>query len=213
MRTLEELIDSVEPALPLVHQWLSQAAQKFEVLEPSESRGDVLLGLQVTTRSPMGAIAYETGGILIDNGWLRVLGSGNPKLRRNIVEWNTGRSNGHLLVADDAIGGFFSINGGAFGEDRGSMYYWAPDTLKWEPLGLGYSEFLRWAVSEKLTVFYEGLRWPGWEVEVKSAGGDECFTFYPFLWTEQGSVQSSSRRLVRVAEQFAFNVDPRGEAQ
>lgn len=193
--------------MPLVQQWLEQGSQQFDVLEPSAARSDVLLGLQVTTRSPMGAIAYETGGILIANGWLRVLGSGNPRLNRAIVDWNAGRSNGHLLVADDVVGGFFSLNGGAFGEDLGTMYYWAPDTLEWEPLGLGYSEFLAWALSDKLSVFYEGMRWAGWEAEVQVASGDACFNFYPFLWTAQGSVTSSQRKLVSVAEQFAFNTE------
>jgi ABC-type microcin C transport system permease subunit YejE len=94
MRTLEQLIDRDEPAMPLIRQWLAQSSQQFDVLEPSATRNDVLFGLQVTTRSPMGAIAYETGGVLIANGWLRVLASGHPRLNRNIVESNTGRSNG-----------------------------------------------------------------------------------------------------------------------
>jgi len=207
MRTLEELIDPDQPALPLVHEWLAQSSTPFELLEPSEARSDVLVGLQVTTRSPMGAIAYETGGILIDHGWLRILGSGHPKLPRNIVDWSAGRAAGHLLIADDVIGGFFSINGGALDEDRGSMYYWAPDTLKWEAMGLGYSDFLCWALSDKLAVFYKGLRWLGWEADVKKAGGDQCYTFYPFLWTKEGSVESSSRKLIAISEQFAFNAD------
>ena len=207
MRTLEELIDREEPALPLVQRCLAQSNLPFEVLEPSEARGSILAGLQVTTRSPMGAIAYETGGILIDHGWLRILGSGHSKLPRNIVDWNAGRSAGHLLVADDVIGGFFSINGGSLGEDRGAMYYWAPDTLKWEPMGLGYSDFFCWTLSDRLAVFYEGLRWPGWEAEVKTIRGDQCYTFYPFLWTVQGSVEASSRKAISVAEQYAFNAD------
>ncbi|WP_079364313.1 DUF2625 domain-containing protein [Hydrogenophaga sp. H7] len=207
MRTLEELVNREEPAMPLVFQWIAQSAWRVEVLNPSEERGDVLTDLQVTTRSPMGAIAYETGGIFIDHGWLRILGSGHPKLPRNIVDWNSNRSSGHLLVADDVIGGFFSINGGALGDDRGSVYYWAPDTLRWEPLGLGYSDFLAWALSDKLAVFYEGFRWPKWEAEAEQVKGDQCFNFYPFLWTEQGSVGSSSRKLISVAEQYAFNAD------
>lgn len=142
MRTLEELIDREDPALPLVQEWLEQSRQTFELLKPSGIRSDILVGLQVTTRSPLGAIAYETGGILIDHGWLRILGSGDPKLPRNILDWNAGRSSGHLLVADDVLGGFFTINGGSLGEDRGSMYYWAPDTLKWESMGFGYSDFV-----------------------------------------------------------------------
>lgn len=207
MRTLEELVNRDEPAMPLVHQWIAQSVWPVEVLNPSEVRGEVLTGLQVTTRSPMGAIAYETGGILIDQGWLRILGSGHPRLPRNIVEWNADRSDGHLLFADDVVGGFFSLNAGAFGDDRGAVYYWAPDTLIWEPLSLGYSDFLTWALSDRLAVFYENFRWPNWEAEVRKAKGDQCFNFYPFLWSEQGSFKSSSRKLVSVAEQYAFNAD------
>jgi len=40
------------------------------------NRKSALVAVQVTTRSPMGAIIYETGGILVDHGWIRILGSG-----------------------------------------------------------------------------------------------------------------------------------------
>jgi hypothetical protein len=207
MRTLGELVDNASPALPLIHQWLGEAKRPYEVLSPSGGRGDVLVELQVTTRSPMGAIAYETGGVLIDHGWLRILGAGNPKLPRNLAEWNRGRSSGYLLVADDVVGGFFAINGGSLGENAGSMYYWAPDTLRWEALNIGYTDFVRWAVSDKLSAFYRDLRWNNWESDVKIASGDQCFTFYPFLWAKEGAVESSSRKLVSVSEQYAFNVE------
>lgn len=206
-RTLDDLIDTADPAMPLLRQWLAEASRPFDLLPPSGNRDDVLVGLQVTTRSPMGAIAYETGGLLIDHGWLRILGSGHPRLGRSIVEWNHGRSLGHLLVADDLAGGFFSINGGSLGNDHGSMYYWAPDTLRWEALNLGYSGFLRWALSDQLTSFYQALRWEGWQSDAAGADGNQCFSFYPFLWTRQGSVASSSRKLVPVSQQYALNVD------
>ena len=212
MRKLEELVDIKEPAMPLVRQWLAEGTRLYEVLAPSERRNDVLVGLQVTTRSPMGAIAYETGGILVDHGWLRFLGSGHPKLPRDIVEWNAGRSLGYLLVADDVIGGFFAINGGGLGADRGSMYYWAPDTLNWETLGLSYTDFFCWALSERLSVFYEGFRWPGWEADMQHIGGGQCFNFYPPLWSEQGAVESSFRKAVSVAEQYSFNTEASANA-
>jgi hypothetical protein len=206
VRPLAELIDTAEPALPLVRQWLAEAKRPYELLSPSDAREGVLFDLQVTTRSPMGAIAYETGGVLVDHGWLRILGAGNSKLPRNLAEWNRGRSSGYLLVADDAVGGFFAINGGSLGDDTGSMYYWAPDTLRWEALGLGYTDFVPWALGDKMSAFYRDLRWKNWESDVEMAGGNQCFTFYPFLWTKEGSVESSSRELVGVSEQYALNV-------
>lgn len=207
MRTFEELVDADEPVMPLVRQWLAESSRPYEVLAPSERRQEVLLGLQVTTRSPMGAIAYETGGILVDQGWLRFLGSGHPKLPRDIVEWNAGRSLGYLLVADDVIGGFFAVNGGGLGSDRGAMYYWAPDTLEWEALGLGYTDFFCWALSERLSLFYECFRWVGWEADMQSIGGDQCFSFYPPLWAEEGAVESSARKVIGIAEQYSLNTE------
>lgn len=60
MRSLEELVDRDEPALPLVEQWIADAAQHGEMLPPSPSRAEVLLDLQVTTRSPLGGPASRS---------------------------------------------------------------------------------------------------------------------------------------------------------
>ena len=111
-KTLEELVNMQEPAFPLVQEWVAKAVRPVEMLPPSPGRDEVLLQTQVTTRSPMGAIVYETGGVLFDRGWLRVLGSGHERLTRTLPGWNEGRCDGFYLVADDAVGGFFAINGG-----------------------------------------------------------------------------------------------------
>lgn len=72
--------------------------------------------------------------MLVDDGWLRWLGSGHPKLTRALNDWNSPRTDGAFyLVGDDAAGGFFAINGGAFGDNVGSVYYWAPDNLDGNP--------------------------------------------------------------------------------
>src|SRR5262245_20953998 len=123
MRPLDELINVDDPGMPLVREWVAAAVRPVEILPPSDEREDALLETQVTTRSPMGAIVYETGGILIDHGWLRILGSGHPRLARTLPGWNGGRSDGFFLVADDAIGGFFAINGGGLGPDIKNLYY------------------------------------------------------------------------------------------
>jgi hypothetical protein len=209
MRSLDELLNTDEPALPLVREWIAAAARPVEVLPPSEARADALLQTQVTTRSPMGAIVYETGGLLIDHGWLRVLGSGHPRLTRTLPTWNQGRGDGFLMIADDAIGGFFAINGGAFGEDVKSIYYFAPDTLNWEPLGIGYSDWLQWALSERLDEFYDWIRWPDWKADVANLHGDRCYSFYPFLFTREGKGGAGRRFDVPIAESWGLQMDLR----
>lgn len=111
MHTLEELIGTREPAWPLVQGWLAESALPHEVLPCAREAGErALLEAQVTTRSPMGTIAYQAAGILIDAGWLRFLGAGrHERFPRSLPEWNRGRADGFYLVADDAVGGFFAL--------------------------------------------------------------------------------------------------------
>jgi hypothetical protein len=202
MRTLKELIDVREPGMAHVRKWVENAVNECFLLPPSEHRDEVLLETQVTTRSTMGAIAYETGGVIVDSGWIRFLGSGHARIPRTLPGWNKGRSNGYYLVADDAAGGFFAINGGAFGEDVKNMYYWPPDSLEWEPMNIGFTDFFVWSLSERLAQFYESLRWPSWRDDTAQLPGDKCFSFYPELWTEEGSITSSHREAVSIQEAF-----------
>lgn len=141
-RNVEELINETDSAWLMVSEWIASAKNKVEVLKvDNEKAKDALYKTQVTTRSPMGAIVYKTGGLLIDDGWIRILGSGNEKLNRTLPEWNKtksfseyGERPSFLLIADDAIGGFFILNGGKFGENLGTVYYFSPDTLDYEDL-------------------------------------------------------------------------------
>ncbi|WP_291586052.1 DUF2625 domain-containing protein [Comamonas sp. UBA7528] len=204
MRALHELLNHAESALPLIAAWAQDAELPVELLPPSAACDAVLLALQVTTRSPLGAMAHGTGGVLVDGGWLRLLGSGHPRLPRDLAAWNQPRGDGFFLIGDDAVGGFFAINGGALGADRGGIYYLAPDTQAWEALEMGHTAFMQWAFSSRLRDFYRDLRWESWQADVAALDADSCMSFYPFLFTAQGSVHTSARRPVPVAEHYAF---------
>jgi hypothetical protein len=216
LRPLHELLEVDEPAWPAVQSWIRKANNPVEVLPADESqRNQALLEAQVTTRSPMGAIVYHTGGLLIDSGWLRLLGSGHPKLPRAMPAWNRRRSTrldgtslGFWLIGDDVVGGFFALDGGAFGSGKGEVYYFAPDTLRWEPInGLHYSQFLIWSFSPDLAKFYESTRWDGWESEVTALNGDQALSIYPFLFTKEGkNIANCSRQPCPVREIFSLNV-------
>jgi len=207
VNSLKELINHDESGIDLIRQWASLAKNQSEVLPPSSERDAVLLNLQVTTRSPMGAVAYDTGGILIDHGWLRFLGSGHSKLSRTLTDWNENRADGFYLIADDMAGGFFALNGGAFGAEMGGVYFWSPDDLQWESLEMGYSDLLCWAFSEDLSNFYDGLRWETWRSDIAKMSGDRCFMFSPWLWMKEGSVKDSHRGAVSTAEAFDLKCD------
>jgi hypothetical protein len=216
-RSLQELLTTDEPAWPLVQSWVREASNPVEVLAPSEpARSEALVATQVTVRSPMGAVIFETGGLLVDHGWLRVLGSGHPRLPRSLPDWNRGRSwrdsdasPPFLLIADDVVGGFFAVNGGALGDAVGQVYYFAPDSLEWETMEGGYSDFLVWCFSGDLGAFYQDYRWPGWETEVRSLGGDQAFSIYPFPSTAGPPFGERHRGVVPLDEMYPLFVDDR----
>jgi hypothetical protein len=218
MRSIDELINKTEPGWTLVQQWIDSSKNKVEILSCDTLKAkDALYKTQVTTRSPMGAIIYSSGGLLIDNGWLRILGSGNTKLNRTLPDWNKGKSfkdfgdrPSFLLVADDVVGGFFAINGGQFGNDAGKIYYLAPDNLEWESLDMTYTDFLNFCFNGDLAKFYENLRWTNWKDEVSKLYGDKVYNFYPFLWTKEGKdINKVSRKAISIEEQYSFNMSTR----
>jgi hypothetical protein len=207
-RKLDELIDNQEPAIKLLQQLVNDAKVPCELLPPGPEREKALLYLQVTTRSTLGALAYDTGGLLIDDGWLRLLGSGHAKLSRSLQEWNSPRTDGAFyLVGDDLAGGFFAINGGAFGDDLGSVYYWPPDSLEWESLERGFTDFVAMFLTQTIENYYTDLRWSSWREDARSASSDQYFAFFPFLWTKEGSVERSHRSVVPMSQMWDAKVD------
>jgi hypothetical protein len=213
-KTLSELINNEEPGWELVTEWIKEGKNKIEVLPKSQTDAEkALLETQVTTRSPMGAVIYETGGILIDNGWIRIIGSGSERLNRSIMQWNKGKSYttegeqpSFLLIADDVIGGFYAINNGEFSaEDIGKVFYFAPDTLEWESLGVSYSDFLIFCFSGDLEKFYEGFRWAKWESDVISLTGNKGFSTFPFPWTKEGKdINNVSRKAISIEDLWSL---------
>jgi hypothetical protein len=210
MRSLAELLDPSRNGEKLVGAWLREATNKVEVL-PGDDSGRCLESLQVTTRSPMGAIAYSKAGVFIDARWIRVLGCGGQSFQRSLASWNrvgeAHRLEGAALVGDDVLGGFFALNGGRFDGELGSVFYFAPDTLRWEDMKSTYSDWLRWLFTGNLEEFYRGQRWPGWQEEVAALDGDSALLVYPFPSAQGPEFGQRHRGRVPVSELWGVYVE------
>lgn len=214
MKSLDELVNTDEPGLALVREWMSTAVNPVEMLPCHPLDGErTLLELQITTRSPMGAIAHGTGGLLVDRAWVRVLGAGCERLPRSIATWNeldAGRPmrlDGALLIGDDAVGGFFGLSAGGIPVAPRTVGYYAPDALEWEDTGVGYSDWLRWLFTGDLEAFYENARWPGWREEVEPLAGDRALHVWPPLWAAGPPVEKRSRKPVPLEELWGLYVE------
>jgi hypothetical protein len=216
MRTLAELISNTEAAWEQVEAWRAASSRSIEILDCDRADGEAtLVAAQVTTRSPMGAVALHCGGILVDGGWLRILGAGHERIGGGLREWNHSLGGtpldpplgDALIVAHDALGGFFALNGGRWPERPGSVRYLAPDGTGWQGFDLGYSGLLEWSMSPAVDRFYQTERWPGWEAEVAALGPDQALSVYPPLGFEKTPPGERSRRAVPARELWGFHHD------
>ncbi|MFZ5444690.1 MAG: DUF2625 family protein [Myxococcota bacterium] len=91
------------------------------------------------------------------------------------------------------------------------MHYLAPDTLDWEDSGLGYSDWLNWALTDGLEGFYGHLRWDGWAREVESLDGGSGLVFFPPLFAEAEAHATRVRSVVPVDELWRLALRYRAE--
>jgi len=148
MRPLAELMAVDDPAWPQLEADLRGNPQIVILPVTQDAGQDCLYRLQVTARSYLGALAPHTGGLLVDHGWLRVLGVGHegglPSLAHANLAPASAQSPTTLLVGHDVLGGRFDVNGpdpAAAGRPGrpGDVCYRAADTLHWECLDLGHA--------------------------------------------------------------------------
>ncbi|HUR24058.1 MAG TPA: DUF2625 family protein [Acidimicrobiales bacterium] len=209
MRAIEELRDVSDPAWPVIEEAVAGADQPAELVPGDPAAGEqTLVLLQVTVRSFLGALALHTGGLLVDHGWLRILGGGRGPLNlciANGVDRPPDEPPGQVLVAFDVLGGKFAINGGALPGSPGEVSYFAPDDLAWLPLEMKFSEFVLWSLTDRLAMFYEHLRWPGWEAEIASLALDQGLSLVPPPFTTEGrDLSKVSRRPIPIVELISY---------
>lgn len=225
MRKIDELVNVDDPAWPELQETLGASPVPVQVLpgEVDEGRRS-LLQLQVSVRSVLGALALNTGGLLVDNGWVRVFGGGSvldgglpslAQINRFPPDfdpvWHPATG---LVVGHDVVGGVFALNGGdpsAAGRPGapGQMTYFAPNTLEWEALNMGHSAWVSWLLSGRLETFYDGLRWPGWREEAAALAFSQGISVYPFLWSKEAhdDLAATSRRAVPMSEVIGVAAD------
>ncbi|MBB6122006.1 DUF2625 family protein [Nocardiopsis algeriensis] len=213
MRELSELVDVERPAWPVLSEHLARSGVPVRVLPVDSARGRTCLHrLQVTARSFLGAMALECGGLVLDDGWVRVHGGGGRELPGlgDVNDLSTAVVFGpplRLTVGHDVLGGVFALNGpGSEGDEHpgkpGEIVYFSPGSLGWVPLEMPYSAWLLWLLEGGAADLYDGLRWPGWREEARALDTTQGLSFAPRLCSAgtRENPASASRRPVAFGE-------------
>lgn len=189
-----------------IHAWMAFQRHHVEVLPVRAGHDPGLLPPAVAACRSLAAVAAFTGGILVEQGWLRLLGAPGPATATCLQDWNDGTIDTYGLagraavVAHDVLGGFYALDLDAFRGPPGRMYRLQPDSLRWTDLGCGYTRFLLWAVSGDLGRYWPGAGRPAWVSQLEVPGPDEALLLDPPLWAEQ--ISGSRRRQTVPVEQL-----------
>ena len=104
------------------------------------------------------------------------------------------------LVGVDVLGGQFSW-AQASPDALPTIHYFGPDTLDWQDLKRGYTDWLYSALTGSLEQFYESLRWPGWAAEVEACPLNQGIHTSPPPWTVEGKdLATASRKPISMTE-------------
>ena len=144
------------------------------------------------------SVMENCGGIIIDN-WIRLYGCG----QLNVIEKNKKYNKDNIvdiILGEDIIGGLFALK-------DGFVYYFAPDTLKWENLNIYYANYMNWLINsnDDVNKFYELHRWNNWKDDVSNISLDKGISFYPPLFTKY-NINQRNKKEIPMDEIIGINI-------
>ena len=191
-----------------IEQLFQRSSNNIKLQIEGNKNTDAIERLGVSERSVLGQVLINLASVEINN-YLRVLGKSDEK--NGIFSFNDKMKKyfhgNKLIVAYDVWGGLFAIGNGDFEGDIRTIWYYAPDMLQWECLGINYAEFIAWACSENIKEFYKKFFCGNVEFLLKKVRGEEAILVYPFLWSKECNIENADKKVVPIEEIVALNIE------
>lgn len=176
---------------------IKESPKKVRMLPKQDER---LIAIEerysINAESTLGAIVYNTGGIIIDE-WIRIYGSGEL----DFAERNVLFPFDEIVVGEDILGGLFIIL------ERGNVAYFAPDTLEIEDMEISFGQFVTWCIQGDTDTFYMDYRWEHWQKDVENLELSYGMAFYPYLWAVTESLERRHREPIPMKEIIGLEID------
>ena len=194
METLIEIQKLIFDSPKEVEHSFKKGSTEIHELPPSAKNDPVLM-----------AVLNHLEGLEIEK-FIRILGIGGGVFSRGFFEWNRDLRDAPLgiddmlIIADDVVGGLFGLK-------HDEVYYYAPDRLMWENLGISYTSFFHWVLFGDTETFYKSFRWSCWKKDVDNVSFSQGILLYPFLWSSEFNLETSSKKVVPLIEIVLQNLD------
>lgn len=158
---------------------------------------------QADCSTNFGLLITMCGGVVV-NGVVRLLGSNRSPEYRDINMFNIKFGGaGFLILGDDIFGGIFAVNFGAFSENLGSVFYFAPDTLEWEDLELQLSGFFAWLKDGDMAQYYGQFSAEEYEkLRVMNVKFNEVLHILPPQWSAEFKTEPYDVRAIDINEYY-----------
>ena len=197
-----------------LNEMIGNSKSEIRRIEGDQAEGHkVVKELGLNENTTLAAVISCFSGLTIGK-LIRILGQGNSESQsiceiNNVVNGIPNTIRGTLIAATDIFGGMYAMNVEAFDAPAGQIFYFAPDTLDWEPLGMKYSQFLYWALNGDTDKFYDTMKWNGWEQYADMTKFDQGILIYPFLWSKEVKIETASKNIVPFVELINVNMEYR----
>ena len=106
----------------------------------------------------------------------------------------------YLIIANDVFGGLFALN-------KDNIMYFAIDTLEWESLDIDYPQFIIWVIGNDILSFYEEFIDDEIKNLIPKIDFNSCIQFYPYPYTKEFNINSSSKKIISSDELIKLNFD------
>lgn len=193
---------------------LNKSKRKIKIYQGSNALGikEYRL-LNIPEGSVLSSVISNSSGICVDD-WIRILGQ-EDDMRHGVKYYNRINANildcplldGLFIVANDVVGGIFAINISRYDVDISKIWYFAPDTLEWESLGMEYFEFIAWISQGNIDEFYSTMRWDNWRKDCNDLSFEKAYLIYPFLWAKECEINSANKKIVPFSELISLNFE------
>ena len=153
-----------------------------------------------TTEGTVLETIASNASLILVNKYLRILGTGGSpyeSIHGFTSEFQEVFHEQRYIVAHDVFDGLFA--------SEHTIFYFSPDNLQWEDLGMNYEGFINWIVDKDISDFFESFLWPESDKLLSQVASDQGVFVYPFFWTKEYNANMASRKIVPYRELLEIN--------